>query len=87
MDSISNIADGWLRFILTRFFNKDIPECEREEISKRIDLCMNCEFFEKRNTRSKLLRYRCSICKCIFPGMAFSYKKSCPIKKWDSIPK
>jgi len=85
--NFSHIVDGWLRMLLVRFFDKDLPEDIEREIARRVELCMSCELFEKRENVTKLLRHRCSVCKCSFPGMAFSYKKSCPIGKWDSIPK
>ena len=38
--SIKDIGDGWLRFLMVRFFNKELPEKTKKIVEERFD-CYN----------------------------------------------
>ena len=81
-----DIADSWLRSLMVRFFKREVTEVFKAEVEKRFNICSRCDHIRKKTfPNSKLTISFCDICKCGFPGMIFSYKKSCPLQKWDSF--
>lgn len=81
-----DITDSWLRSLMVRFFKRDVSEDFKREVEKRFDICSSCDHIRKKSfSSSRLTVDFCDICKCGFPGIIFSYKKSCPIQKWDSF--
>lgn len=77
-DSILNRITYYLEI------KKPTPELQCY-IKDRLDTCLGCEHLGEKLFLSKSINF-CGKCKCIFPALIFSYKKKCPIDKWDAIP-
>jgi hypothetical protein len=84
--SIKDIGDGWLNFLMVKFFNKELPPATKKIVEERFNTCISCDHLKKKTFKSSktILRF-CDICKCSFPGMIFSRGKKCPDGRWDSI--
>jgi hypothetical protein len=83
---IGDICDSWLRFLMNKFFKKELSDAFKKEVEIRFKTCMFCTHMRKKEFLNSKAQIRfCDICKCGFPGMIFSYKKSCPLQKWDSF--
>ena len=84
--SIKDIGDGWLRFLMVRFFNKELPEKTKKIVEERFNICISCDSLKEITNKYSKTKFRfCSICKCSFPGMIFSSGKKCPKGKWNSM--
>lgn len=65
---LKQIYDGWK--------NLAFPDEKTEEIAKkRIELCIECDHFEKS-------RRTCNKCGCYMPAKTRSAGSSCPIGTW-----
>lgn len=73
MNILSEIFEGWKNLVF------DNPEME-EEARKRIELCVDCDFFKKD-------RKVCEKCGCYMPAKTRSPKSNCPIGKWTEVKK
>ena len=86
---VKEAAEGWLFYTVSRvdrFFNTcKLPEDLRIEVQKRVKICAVCPELEVFIDSPKM--GKCKKCNCSFPMILYSRSKSCPIGKWDSIPK
>ena len=88
MDNIIQIADAWLRYLMSTIIGHKNPT---KEIQKYVDLrfktCMSCpHMIIRTHGISKRTWRRCGKCGCAFPAMIFAYEKRCPDGRWDVLP-
>ena len=84
--SIKDIGDGWLNFLMTKFFNKDLPIERKRAVEERFNICIDCDNLKMFKTKYSSAKLRfCGVCKCSFPGMIFSKGKKCPVGKWGPM--
>jgi hypothetical protein len=67
MSKLSEIYDGWKNYV---FPNSEIER----EAKRRIEICVNCDKLNSRNT--------CSLCGCYMPAKVRSLKSHCLLKLW-----
>ncbi len=84
---LREIKEGWFNFLKTRIKSLDTNDSLKPYFEKRIKDCIDCKFLKITSTnKNSLFLGKCIHCGCIFPALAYSHSKSCPIGKWDSIP-
>lgn len=67
MNRLLEIFEGWKNIV----FNDLLIE---DEAKRRIEICVSCEFLNKRNY--------CDLCYCYMPAKTRSLKSKCKIGKW-----
>ena len=89
LNTIKNIADGWLRHSMNVWLKKYKPTNETQAyLDDRFSVCMSCDHMSVMNYPGFDKDFRfCGKCKCAFPSLIFAYEKRCPDGRWDKIPK
>ena len=88
LNTIKNIADGWLRHSMNVWVKKYKPSKEIQTyLDDRFSVCMSCDHMSVMNYPGFNKDFRfCGKCKCAFPSLIFAYRKECPQRKWGAIP-
>ncbi len=81
MKDLINAAEGWANFI--RAHAGYLSDDSIEMANDRAEVCRKCP--ELKRVEKDLMKkhpYRCGVCGCFFPAIAYAKRKKCPLDKW-----
>ena len=82
MSSFRDTAEGWINFISS--YSKRFSKSEKENVERRAEICRTCPHLVKASARLiKRWPFQCNLCGCVFPVIAYSKNKKCPLGKWN----